>query len=151
MQLLVYRFDGDAPFEGRLVGALERIENGGTLRVLEAMFVRVDAETGELAAVDLRGRGTGGFVSPLLSFRLEPAARRRATERALASGAGETIQDLAKSLEPGAAIAAVLVEHVWVRVVDDAVARTGGTELLNEFVDATELDPQLLARAGTPR
>src|SRR4051812_30216328 len=33
-QLLVYRFGPDAEFEGRLVGALERIESGGAMRVL---------------------------------------------------------------------------------------------------------------------
>jgi len=91
-QLLVYRFDRNAGFEGHLVGALERIENGGTLRVLEALFVGIDPDTQEVAAVDVRGRGTGGFVSPLVGFRLEPAARRRATERALASKAGQVVR-----------------------------------------------------------
>jgi hypothetical protein len=33
-QLLLYRFGPDAEFEGQLVGALQRIENGGTLRAL---------------------------------------------------------------------------------------------------------------------
>ena len=66
-QLLVYRFDADARFEGRLVGALERIESGGTLRIIEALFVARDAESGELAAVDLRSRGP--------SARSPPAAR----------------------------------------------------------------------------
>ena len=149
-QLLVYRFDRDAAFEGQLVGALERVESGGTLRVLEALFVSVDAESGKVDAVDLRGRGTGGFVSPAVRFRLEPAARRRATEQALASEAGETVRELAGSLEPGTAIAAVLVEHTWARAIDDAVARTGGTEVVNEFVDATALDPRLLARVTAP-
>ena len=37
-QLLLYRFDADAKFEGRLVGALERMESGGALRILEALF-----------------------------------------------------------------------------------------------------------------
>ena len=57
VQLLVYRFAADASFEGRLVGALERLESGGTLRIVEALFIANDAETGELAAVDLRSRG----------------------------------------------------------------------------------------------
>ena len=148
VQLLAYRFDGSASFEGRLVGALERIESGGTLRVLDALFVTIDADTEELVAIDLRGRGIGGFVSPLLNFRMDPASRRRATERALSSDAGDTLRELAKSVEPGAAIAAVLVEHVWAHALDDAVARTGGTELANEFVDATALDRELLSRMG---
>ena len=144
VQLLAYRFDSNASFEGRLVGALERIETGGTLRVLDALFLTIDADTGELVAIDVQGRGTGGFVTPLLRFRLEPEARRRATERALASDAGATLRRLANSLEPGTAIAAVLVEHVWAHALDDAVARTGGTEIANDFVDATALGPELL-------
>ena len=144
-QLLVYRFDSTASFEGRLVGALERIETGGTLRVLDALFLTIDADSGELVAIDVHGRGTGGFVTPLLRFRLEPGARRQATEKALASDAGAMLRELAGSLEPGTAIAAVLVEHVWAKALDDAVARTGGTEVADEFVDATALGPELLS------
>jgi hypothetical protein len=143
-QLLLYRFGADAGFEGRLVGALERIESGGTLRVLDALFVRLDPDTQELAAIDVHGHGRGGFVGPLLNFRMDPAARRRTTEKALASDAGATLSELAETLEPGTAIAAVLVEHSWARALDDAVARSGGTELANEFVDATELGAELL-------
>jgi hypothetical protein len=36
-------------------------------------------------------------------------------------------------------MAAVLVEHVWARSLDDAVSRIGGAQLANEPVDATEL------------
>jgi len=64
-QLLVYGFGPGADFEGRLVGALERIESGGTVRIVDALFVANDPETGELVAVDLRGAGAGGIVAPL--------------------------------------------------------------------------------------
>jgi hypothetical protein len=57
-------------------------------------------------------------------------------------------------LEPGAALAAVLVEHVWAGVLEDAVARTGGTALASTFVESTtvaDLGPQLLAAARSRR
>ncbi len=38
-QPLVYGFGPGAEFEGRLVGAIERVESGGTLRVLDVLFV----------------------------------------------------------------------------------------------------------------
>jgi hypothetical protein len=152
-QLLVYGFRANANFEGRLVGALERIESGGALRVLEALFIGSDPETGELVAADLRG-DSGGIVGPLLGFRFEPAARRRATERALDPDRGgvpaDVLHNLARALEPGAAMVAVLVEHKWAAALDDAVSRTGGTPLTNAFVDNTalaELTPDLLAAA----
>jgi hypothetical protein len=142
-QLLAYRFDPGAEFEGQLLGALERIESGGTLRIREVLFVGRDPQTGDLLAVAARGRQQGSLVAPLLSFRLESAERVRATERALqAYDRGpdpNPLRLLGETLAPGSAVAAVLIEHVWAHAIDDAVARTGGTELLSAFVGSTEL------------
>jgi hypothetical protein len=103
-QLLVYGFVPGGEFEGRLVGAIERIESGGTLRVVDVLFVMRDADTEELVAIERRGRGAGSLVAPLLGFRLDPGERRRVSEKSLRAG-----------------------EHVWVRALDDAVSRTGGS------------------------
>jgi hypothetical protein len=143
IQLLAYRFGPDAAFEGRLVGALERMESGGTLRVLDVLFVGRDGQTGELLAAAVRSRHEGAVVAPLLGFRLDFAERRRLTERALrAYGRGEEpnpLRGLAATLPPGGGVAAVLVEHVWARALGDAVDQSSGSALLSEFVDATEL------------
>ena len=153
-QLFVYSFGPGAEFEGRLVGALERLESGGSLRILETLFLHSDAETGELSAIGARGDGAGRIVAPLLGFRLDPAERRRATERLLRDGTegipGTAVEQLGSTLEPGCAIAAVLVQHVWAEALEDAVARTGGTLLAGEFVDATALTPEHLARFMPP-
>jgi hypothetical protein len=138
-QLLLYRFGREAEFEGRLVGALERIESGGALRILEALFVRSNAETGELDAVAVRGDGTGRIVAPLLDFRLDAAKRRRTTERAFEGDRAAALRTLAAGLEQGEAMAVLLVDHVWARALEDAVARTGGTPVTSEFVDVTGL------------
>jgi hypothetical protein len=147
-QLLLFGFGPDAAFEGQLVGALERMESGGALRVIDALFIRRDAETDELSAIGLHSNGAGGMVAPLLGFRLDAAQRRRATERALAA---EDVQALCRELRPGAALAAVLVDHVWSRALSDAVARAGGTEIEHDFVEAgalSELADRLLAAAA---
>jgi hypothetical protein len=147
-QLLLFAFGPDASFEGQLVGALERMESGGALRVVDALFVSRDPETTELSAIGLHSNGAGGMVAPLLGFRLDAAARRRSTERALAA---EDVQALGRALAPGAALAAVLVDHVWHRALADAVARTGGTQLSGDFVEAgtlSELADRLLAAAS---
>jgi hypothetical protein len=153
-QLLVYRFGPNSGFEGRVVGALERIEAGGAVRIAGALFLACDEESGELLAIDLKSEGAGGIVGPLLQFRLEPGERRRATERALSPDKGdvpaETLRQLERTLEPGEALVAVLLEHEWAHALEDAVARTGGTPLANEFVEATslaDLAPDLLAAA----
>jgi hypothetical protein len=49
------------------------------------------------------------------------------------------LRRLGDTLEPGAAVAAVLVEHVWIRTLDDDVARIGGEPLASDLVDAAEL------------
>jgi len=109
------------------------------VRILHALFVTRDVGTDETVATKLRGTGAGGFASALLGFRFEPQARRRATEKALSSDSGDTVRELARTLEPGGAVVAVLVEHRWAEALDDAVARIGGAEEDNRFVDATVL------------
>jgi hypothetical protein len=153
-QLLLYRFGPGADFEGRLVGALERIDTGGAMRVLEALFVHRDAGSGELSAVAVRGQGAGGFAAALIGFRLDEAERRRTTERAMRAGTrtvpADTVRDLGAALAPGCAIAAVLVEHVWAAALEEAVSQTGGTALSRDFVAATdlgELAPALVTAA----
>jgi len=154
-QLFVYEFGPDATFEGQLGGALGRLESGGALRILEALFIQRDAETGELVVFDVSGDGACGLISPLLDFRLDPSARRRATERALAAATpgipSDTLRELGKTLTPGTAIAALLIEHRWAEALEDAVARTGGARLANEFVQArtlADLAPELVSAAG---
>jgi hypothetical protein len=151
-QLLVLGFDASAAFEGQLVGALERLESGGALRILDVLFVAADAATGDPVAINLQG-GTGGLTAKLLDFRLDPAARRKATERALggdaSGGMAEVLRDLGLALEPGTALAAVLVEHLWARALEDAVSRLSGRPLASEFVEASklsELPPDLLRK-----
>jgi hypothetical protein len=157
VQLLAYRFDAGAAFEGRLVGALERIESGGTLRVREVLFVGRDPDSGELVAFAEKGRQQGGLVASLLGFRLDAAQRGPATQRALrAYDRGDEqhpLRSLGDTLAPGAAVVAVLVEHTWVDAIGDAVERTGGAPLVNVFGAGTDLAEHcsaLLAAAAAP-
>ena len=153
VQLLVYRFAAGAAFRGQLAGALERMEAGGALRVLDALLVGVDAASGETFAVALHGGRAGGLTAALLDFRLGGDGRADATRRALA-GAGEQaalIEALARGLAPGEALAAVLIGHAWARELAGAVERTGGRELANALVSPAtlvELRDEVLAAAA---
>jgi hypothetical protein len=142
-QLLVFGFSSaEGHFEGRLGGALQRAESGGALRIGRALFVGREVSSGELAVADLHA-GAGGLVASLLSFRLDPARRQRATAEALdgpASGVPpDLLRELGDVLEPGEAIIAVLVEHVWASVLADAVARSNGRALADELVPAGDV------------
>jgi hypothetical protein len=150
--LLLYRFTGDAAFEGQLVGALQRIEVGAAVRVLDGLFVGRDPESGELLAASLGALASSGMVTSLVGFRLDRARREEATNRVLSGPDGEQIRAVAAALAPGEAVFAVLLEHVWAQALSDAVARVGGTQLGGgEFVDAgsmSELLPRIQAEVG---
>jgi hypothetical protein len=142
-QLLVFRFARGASFEGELIGALDRIEADLAVRIVDVLFVRRDDETGEMQAFSRQAEtaaGPGGAIE----FRLDPAARRRSSERAFEATPG--LEQLARMLEPGGAVAAVLVEHRWAAPLVDAAGRAGGEAALVEFVEAerlADLLPQL--------
>ena len=153
LQLVIYRFAPGATFEGQLVGALERLEAGGALKIVDLLFVGSDAATGERFAIDMPRGGAAGIVAPLLGFRLDMAERRRLTRRALAAGGerAELIDRLTGLLAPGEAAAAMLIDHEWARVLADAVDRTGGTQVTNAFVERASLSTlaaEVLAAAG---
>jgi hypothetical protein len=149
-QLLLYGFGPQADFEGRLVGALERLESGGALRILDVLFVRRDAVSGDIDAIDLHGDGAGGVVGAAAQL---PPGRRRAPsrDRARAARRHRGRARARRRAGAGSALAAVLVDHVWSDALDDAASRSGGRLLAGNFVDATslsELGPELLAAAG---
>jgi hypothetical protein len=149
-QFLAFKFGSDSKFEGQLVGALERIESGGVMRVVDGLFVAREPGSGELSAISLAGRPTSTMTSRLLGFRLDAGERNAATRRALSGPEGDAVRALAASLIPGTAIAAVLIHHSWADALTDAVARVGGTEVASDFVEAsrmTELLPRLLSAA----
>jgi hypothetical protein len=150
-QLLVFRFGAGTVFEGRFVSALERLEAGGALRIVDVIIVSTDAATGEPVAIDVRGGGAGGIVGPLLDFRLDPAARRRATKRAFGrpSGRGALVRALAAAVPPGDAIVALLIGHAWAAVLANAVGQMDGTELNNAMVTAAGLEGLPTEALGT--
>lgn len=153
-QLLLYSFGSASSFEGQLVGALERLESSGSFVILDALFIGSDADSGELSVVGVHGGRAGGTSAPLLLFRLDTGERRRLTEKALRDGAcgiaPDAVRAIGETLPPGSAIAALLVDHRWHGVLEDALARTGGKTVSTRFVDAPELGglvPELLAAA----
>ena len=141
VQLLVYRFGTGAVFQGQLAGALERMEAGGALRVLDVVVVGVDRDTRETFAVALRGGRAGGLTAALLEFRLDTGGRAAATRHALAASAehARLVEELAGTLEPGEALVALLVGHAWAKRVTAEVERSDGHPLVDAFVEPTAL------------
>jgi hypothetical protein len=149
--LLIYEFGEDANFEGRLVGVLERLGATRESRVLDGLLVANDTDTGELVAIDLRSSSSGDAVARLLTFRLDPGARRAATAKALGESGSvpaDVVRSLGDALQPGHALFALLLDGAEPQTLSDAVARTGGQTLSAGPVEASslaELAPELLA------
>ena len=140
-QLVAFAFPRGSSFEGQLVGALERVESGGTMRILDALFVAREPESGELAAVSMTADSSAGMVGRLLTFRLEGGtARKSLTDKVLDGRLGPLVRSLAENLEPGEAMAAVLVEHTWAQILGDGISRMGGAAMHDEFVEVEGLD-----------
>jgi hypothetical protein len=153
----MYEFGPGAGFEGRVGGALERMQASGESRLLDGLFVANDPDTGELAAIDLLSGGSAGAVARLLTFRLDAGARRDATAKALGepgSVPADVIRNISSALGPGCATLALLIDGREGEDLKDAVARTGGRTLSNEPVESArlaELAPKLLAAVSNPR
>jgi hypothetical protein len=142
MRLSAFTFGGDTRFEGELVGALERIEVGDAIRVHDGLFVARDRESGVLSAICLSDLPPSRRTSRLLDFRLAEHGRDAATRQALDGPAGDAVRALAAELRPGMAIAVLVVEHTRELAVDplaDAVARLGGTAIVDEPVEARRI------------
>jgi hypothetical protein len=142
VHLGIYRFDPDAVFEGELLGAIERIQLGDG-ELLDALFVRRDAASGALEAIDLATGGAGATFASLLDFRLDPVRRQALTERTLAEHPGGVpraqIEAIGAGLEAGASIFVLLYTGDSGTVLERAVARCGGRRIADEPVNARSL------------
>jgi uncharacterized membrane protein len=156
VQMLVLAFEG-SKFRGEILPELERLKNEGIVRILDLMIVRKDS-TGSVARAAASDLGWeeavkfGEAMGALAGFANEGLA-------GLESGAMTGMADLmdghlfneddafrVEQLVPNDTTAAVaLIEHLWARPLLDAVARAQGFEMLNEWVDPT----QIMATGGS--
>jgi hypothetical protein len=140
-RLLAYRFPPGVEFDGRLLGLLQRVDEGGPLRIVDLLFVARDLASGEPLALSGRGGGSGNLVAGQAGYRLGAAERARATARARRIYAEpDLVTRQAGALPPGGAVAALIVESAWARAVGEAVEQSGGSLLVDEPAPASRLD-----------
>lgn len=133
LQVVVFSFSLGADFEGRILQEVDRLRGRGVLRVLDMLFVAKDdsgaverleigddEDFGSLLAGILPGGGTAGPAPDdgSVAFDLDSARL------------------LAESLEPGTALAYLLIEHNWAAPLFDAISETGGALIGEGFLDA---------------
>src|SRR5918998_154353 len=148
VQLVVIGFPPEVEFEARIMAELERLESHETIRILDLLFVRKDAETGDLLALDYQGEDLGAIVGALLGFDFEDDGGRPVESlegmQGHAFGLSQTeIQRIAASLRPGNSAGFLLIEHVWARDLKSAIRDAGGFPLGEGF-----LTPEALAEVA---
>jgi DNA-binding NarL/FixJ family response regulator len=137
LQLIGLTFQLNAEAESRLLAEVDRIEGRGVLRVLDMVFVarRQDGVIEGLEVGDDEDFGSLlASVSPLQSENGgRPAAGDRPAGESAASGVA-AVRAVADSLEPGSAVALLLVEHLWAGPLVDAVSVAGGALVSDDFL-----------------
>ena len=133
LQVIALSFSRDAGSEDRILAEVDRLRGRGVLRLLDMLFVGKtqdgaverltigdDEDFGSLLAAVVPGANGGPAVSA-------PADGSAAFDPADALA-------LADSLQPGTAVAFLLVEHCWAAPLFDAIAETGGTLIGEGFL-----------------
>jgi DNA-binding NarL/FixJ family response regulator len=135
LQVIALSFSRGAGSEDRILAEVDRLRGRGVLRLLDMLFVGKsqdgtverltigdDEDFGELLAA----------VVPVVNGG--PAVPAPTDDPAAFDGAGAWA--LADALEPGTALAFLLVEHHWAGPLFDVIAETGGTMIGEGFLTA---------------
>jgi DNA-binding NarL/FixJ family response regulator len=134
LQVIALSFSRDAGSEDRILAEVDRLRGRGVLRLLDMLFVA----RGQDGTVERLSIGDDEDFGSLLAAVVPDANGDRPTAAADGSAAFDwgDAWALADSLEPGTAVAFLLVEHYWAAPLFDAIAETGGTLIGEGFLTA---------------
>jgi DNA-binding NarL/FixJ family response regulator len=135
MIALTFRLDVDA--QSRLLAEVDRIAGRGVLRVLDMVFL-AKRQDGTVEGLEVgEGEDFGSLLAGISPFGTGNGSRLTADAGVAGGPAGSgvaTVQALADSLEPGSAVALLLVEHVWAGPLVDAVSAADGALISDDFL-----------------
>jgi len=150
IQLIVIGFPRGAEFRGETIKALNELRGRGTIRIIDAMFVRKDDDGRlnaniresdlSLAEREKMGAIVGGLFGFVTSGGDDESTALGATEAAHAIadnafgfGIGD-LQNIKDEIPAGTAALLLLVEHKWALDLKTAVRGAGGIPLVQGFV-----------------
>jgi hypothetical protein len=143
LELLAVGFDPGTEYRGRVLRELQQLESAGVVRVVDLLLLTEDERTGDLGGVEYREDGDGSLVAKLLGPPFDATAADSSAVRVVKpSGEALPVADLvhlASGRAAGEAMAVVLIEHLWARQLDRAIADAGGTPLLSRLVSAEDV------------
>jgi DNA-binding NarL/FixJ family response regulator len=136
LQLIALSFDRDTGAEDRILAEVDRLRGRGVLRLLDLLFVARSQD----GAIERLTVGDDEDFGSLLA-RVVPGDPGGPDESDGSVLADDSVAfdpadawALADSLEPGTALAFLLVEHQWAAPLFDAIAETGGTLIAEGFL-----------------
>ena len=137
LQLIALTFRLGADAEDRLLAEVDRIEGRGALRVLDVVFL-AKGQDGTVEGLEVGDNEDFGSLLASIVPSAPPSEGRSAAGNGAASepaGSGMTaVQALANSVDPGTAVAFVLVEHLWAGPLVGAVSAAGGALVSDDFL-----------------
>jgi uncharacterized membrane protein len=158
VQIWSFVFDGNE-FKGEILPELERLKNEQVIRLVDLLVVRKDS-TGAVAtltASDLdweEASSFGAMLGALIGWG--SGAAEGAAKGAIAGAAvladGHALNEdtrlaLTDSVPPNSTAAIALVEHIWAKPLQAAIARAHGVELRNDWLRIDDLIAHGLAGA----
>jgi len=150
VQMLVISFD-EPDFRGEVIEEMKRLNDSGVVRLIDALVVQKNAD-GSLTAVQWselsipQAEEFGATVGALLGLGMDG---EEGMEAGAVVGAGlgadghvldeSQVWDVADMLEPGAAAAIALIEHLWATPLRDAIGRAGGMPVVDAWIHPLDL------------
>jgi len=127
VELLAVSFGEGTRFEGRIADEIDKLEEAGTIRVLDFLFLKNERDSGALVRVDYDGDG-------LVARVLEADDGGRAEGGVPHYLTAGDIRAIAAEIEPGASVGFIAFEHLWSRGLHAAIAEVGGEPFVDGFV-----------------
>ena len=137
LQLIALTFRLGADAESRLLAEVDRIEGRGALRVLDVVFL-AKGQDGTVEGLEVGdNEDFGSLLAAIAPSGSSGDGRSAAGNGAASEPAGSGMagmQALADSVDPGTAVAFLLVEHLWAGPLVDAVSAAGGALVSDDFL-----------------
>ena len=130
LQVLVVNFD-EANFTGDIEAEFNRLEDAGTLRVLDVLVVTKSSD-GEVEVLRTGERHSGEIGQAVLGFDVDELESETAAD-------DPDAWYVADAIAPGGAAAIAVLEHRWALPLREAIERAGGHSVAAEWVSAAEL------------
>jgi DNA-binding CsgD family transcriptional regulator len=135
LQVMALSFSRDAGSEERILAEVDRLRGRGVLRLLDMVFV-AKSQDGIIERLIIgEDEDFGSLLAAVVPVTGGGPAVAKSADGSAAFDRADALA-LARSLEPGTAVAFLLVEHYWAAPLFDAIAETGGTLIGEGFLTA---------------